>query len=128
MAGDGLVTSAETVFGTGCIKVHKLDDGRLVGVAGSLFDAEAFLCWLKHGGEAPSLSDNFDALMVDTDGKCFNYDHRCRCIPEELPTACGSGRQIAIGALEAGASPEQAVAIAAKRNTGTGGKITVVSL
>jgi ATP-dependent protease HslVU (ClpYQ) peptidase subunit len=45
-----------------------------------------------------------------------------------VPAAIGSGSLLALGAMEAGVSPEQAVGIAAKRDIGTGGKITVLHL
>lgn len=127
MAGDGLVTSNGTVFGSACQKVHRLPDGRLVGMTGPVYNQQIFLDWLASGGDAPKLLEGFESIVLGPDG-ALSYDEHCHCYPEELPTAAGSGRQIAIGAMEAGATPAQAVEIACRRNTETGGQITVLYL
>jgi ATP-dependent protease HslVU (ClpYQ) peptidase subunit len=70
------------------------------------------------------MEECFEALVLMTDGSCRSYDHKGRSIPEELPTAIGSGRDFALAAMDLGASPAEAVEAAAKRDTITGGKIT----
>lgn len=47
---------------------------------------------------------------------------------QEVPAVTGSGGAIALGAMLAGATPAQAVAIAIQRDTGSGGQITVETL
>lgn len=128
LAGDGLITSNGTVFGSQFAKVTKLPDGRITGVAGSAFHVAPFVAWLEAGGDPPELDEHFDALVLSPDGTCRSYDEKCRCILEEVPTAAGSGRELAIGAMLAGASPKQAVEIAAQRDVGTGGTIVSISL
>jgi ATP-dependent protease HslVU (ClpYQ) peptidase subunit len=130
MAGDGLVTSGGTVFGEAFVKVARLKDGRLAGASGSAFFIQPFWDWLESGGEFPQLGDDegFDGIVLHTNGSCQSYDNKGRCIPEEVPTAVGSGRELAIGAMCAGATAEEAVAISCKRDTCTGGKITTISL
>ena len=129
MAGDGLVCGGDTIFGHNTVKVFRLNDGRIAGVAGGAFNAAPFINWLNDGGDKPDFGeDSFDALVLHPDGSVQNYDKQCRAIPEAVPTACGSGRDIAIGAMEAGATPEEAVDIASRRNAYTGGKITVLSI
>jgi len=127
MAGDGLVTSGGTIFGRNCVKVFKLKDGRLVGIAGSCHDVEPFLEWLENAGDKPSLNENFEALVLLPSGVCLAYDERCRAIEEETPTATGSGREIALGAMAVGATAEEAVKAACERDTRSGGTITVLS-
>lgn len=127
MAGDGLVTSGNVIFGSNIVKVFQLKDGRLAGICGSAYHAGPFCEWLNQGGEPPELDDNFEALVLMADGSCRSYDHKGRWIAEELPTACGTGREFALAAMDLGASPEEAVEAAAKRDTCTGGKITVLS-
>lgn len=129
MAGDGLVTSNGTIFGTKCVKVRKLKDGRIVGISGVAYTFDPFCEWLERGGDLPTLDEGaFEALVLGVDGSCRSYDHTGRHLAEELPTATGSGREIALGAMAVGASPEEAVKAACERDTGTGGLITVVSL
>lgn len=127
MAGDGLVTSGSTIFGSSMTKVHQLKDGRLVGISGCAYFATPFMDWLQDGGDVPELDDNFEALVLHPDGSCLSYDNKGRSLPEELPTATGSGREIALGAMAVGASPEEAVKVACDRDTQTGGKITVLT-
>lgn len=128
MAGDGLVVSGSTVFGVNLQKVHRLKDGRLVGLCGSGYAQRPFMTWLEDGGDKPKLAEGFEAIVLLPDGTCRSYDENCDWLPEEVPSACGSGRQIAIGAMEAGKTPLEAVEIAARRNTETGGTITVLHL
>jgi hypothetical protein len=45
-----------------------------------------------------------------------------------MTTIACNGKSIAIGAMEADATPAEAVRIACKRHNGSGGKITVLSL
>jgi ATP-dependent protease HslVU (ClpYQ) peptidase subunit len=128
MAGDGLVTSGGIVFGRTAVKVQKLSDGRLVGICGNARYAAPFVAWLESGGDVPEMDDEFEALVVSADGTCKSYDYKGRSLDEELPTASGSGREIALGALVAGSTPEGAVRAACERDTMTGGEITIVSL
>ena len=127
MAGDGLVTSGCAIFGTNCVKVRKLADGRIVGMAGSAYDFDPFCEWLENGGDHPGdMIDDFEALVLNSDGTCLSYNNKGRCIPEELPTATGSGRDFALAAMDLGFSPEEAVKLACKRDTNSGGTIVVI--
>lgn len=126
MAGDGLTVSNGTIFGRNAQKVHQLSDGRIVGIAGCANYVDPFLEWLSEGGDKPDIGDDFEALVLNRDGTVVSYDHKCRPLAEELPTASGSGREIALGAMVVGASPEEAVKAACDRDTSTGGKITVL--
>jgi ATP-dependent protease HslVU (ClpYQ) peptidase subunit len=127
MAADGLTASGGTVFGHNAVKVHQLKDGRIVGIAGCAYYGPLFREWLESDGELPELGEDFEALVLHPDGTCLSYDHKGRTLEEELPTATGSGREFALAAMDLGASPEEAVEIASKRDTTTGGKITVLT-
>ncbi len=128
MAGDGLVTCGNLVCGWNLQKVYRLKDGRLVGICGSGYDFGVFLKWMEDGGKAPKLSEHFEALVLSPDGSCATFNEDCRTFPEELPSACGSGKQIAIGAMDAGLSPEESVMLACARNTDSGGVILTLEL
>jgi ATP-dependent protease HslVU (ClpYQ) peptidase subunit len=128
MAADGLITGDGIVYSRSARKVFKLNDGGVVGISGSSYNASPFVEWLEKGGDKPTLPDGFEAIVVTPKGRCLSYNEYCRAIPEELPTACGSGRQLAMGAMEAGASPRKAVQIAARRDTCTGGKVTCLKV
>ena len=127
MAGDGLITAGNVVFGSNCVKVRQLADGRLVGMSGTAYYFEPFCAWLESDDIVPEMEECFEALVLMPDGTCRSYDHKGRWITEELPSATGSGREFALAAMDLGASPEEAVKIAAGRDTSTGGTITVLS-
>jgi ATP-dependent protease HslVU (ClpYQ) peptidase subunit len=126
MAGDGMVCCGGTVHGRNFVKVRQIGDGRIVGFTGSAYDIEPFCAWLSDGGDRPTLSEEFEALVLDPKGECRAYSDKCESIIEELPTACGSGKEFALAAMDAGAEPSEAVEIAAQRSLGTGGTITVI--
>lgn len=130
MAGDGRSCDAGgLICSETIVKVRKLRDGRIFGHSGRPYDIDKIETWLNGGGEMPAVDeDNFDLIVLEADGQAYCYDHRGGRTPEMLPAAIGSGIDLAIGAMEAGASPEHAVRIACKRHSGSGGKITVLSL
>lgn len=127
LAGDGRCTAGDLIHSETVKKVHRLNDGRIVGCCGSLYNIEAFVEWMNGGTDKPDLSDNFEALVIGPDG-CVTYDEKLRTAFQSVPAATGSGAAVALGAMEAGAAPKRAVEIACKRDTGSGGEITVLHL
>lgn len=131
MAGDGLVSSDGLIFATKYPKVRKVGSS-IVGVSGCMRSSEAFFDWLAASQETLGLAfpegidEGFEALILDENGACRSVDHKGLIMAEELPTASGSGRALAIGAMLAGASPLQAVELASQRDCYTGGRIHAV--
>ncbi len=73
-------------------------------------------------------SDDFSGLMYKNDGTLWAYERQTTPFlvrPVTNHFAFGSGCHIATGAMEAGATAEEAVRIAAMYSYGTGGKINV---
>lgn len=132
MAADGLCTQHGTVIDRNRVKVHRLEDGRIVGGCGDTADNELVVEWLAAGaksGEEPVISDAGSVVLVlHPCGGVDIIDRQCRPLRIPTPIAIGSGCDYAMGAMDAGASPERAVEIAAARNPNTGGKITVLGL
>jgi ATP-dependent HslUV protease subunit HslV len=128
MAGDGRSRDAGGLICSESIaKVRRLKDGRIFGLAGNPYDLNAIEAWLNDGGEFPQIDkDNFDLLVLEADGRAYSYSPRGGRSEQLLPAGAGSGIDLAIGAMEAGASAEEAVRIACKRHAGSGGKITVL--
>ena len=89
--------------------------GALVATVGDAADGLAFWHWYESGGrigENPELGDGFAAVVM-TEAGVFEVEQNC--YPDRIPSGVsviGSGRDVALGALAAGASPEGAVAIA----------------
>ena len=131
MAGDGQSEDhCRTIVSHTSVKVSKLGDGRILGAAGNSLDADAWQEWVSTGkvGACPIESDQFAGLILNTDGTVLWVDHKGREILTPTPVAIGSGQDFAYGAMEAGASPCMAVQIAAKRDPGTGGIVTIQHL
>jgi ATP-dependent protease HslVU (ClpYQ) peptidase subunit len=131
MAGDGLVHDhCDVIVNTAHRKVHRLQDGRLAGGAGNSFDVTAWVGWLNGGktADCPIESDRFSGLILNTDGSVLWVDHKGREELSPVPCSVGSGQDLAYGAMEAGASPEEAVRIACRRDIFSGGTITVEHL
>lgn len=130
MAGDGQGEACHTIICTNRAKVARLSDGSLFGSAGRGADNIAMIDWLEGGceGKKPNLK-SFSGLRLFPDGRLEYWSEEVNVpTPVDAPCAVGSGMDFAIGAMEAGLSPEAAVGIAAKRDPGTGGKITVFRL
>lgn len=113
-------------------KIKRLADGRIVGMAGSAYDFEPFCAWLEAGGDpaaVPKLYEKSETLVLHPNGEVWTYSDGGQPLKDELlPTAIGSGCELAIGAMEAGATPAEAVAISCKRHTGSAGPIDVIHL
>jgi ATP-dependent protease HslVU (ClpYQ) peptidase subunit len=129
MAGDGLVTREGMIVGQGVAKVWRARDGAILGGAGTYGFDKALTAWWEAGAEgAFPHGKEINALILKPDGSCLFVGDCGYPTEQELPTAIGSGCEYALGAMDAGATAEQAVAIAAKRNPTTGGKITAIRL
>ena len=78
-------------------------------------------------GKPPRMS-NFEALILSSEGVHL-VQGDCRAVRVERGfDAIGTGGQVALGALVAGAGPREAVRIACELDAGSGGKIEVFKL
>lgn len=80
-----------------------------------------FIEWLRDEAPKPKMpgDEDFDVLEVSKGGIYLWSRQLTRTRVREKCYAIGSGSQYAIGALDAGATPEKALALAAKRDSGT---------
>lgn len=106
-------------------KLTRLPDGSIFGAAGRNSDRQAVVEWLIDGGKGkrPRLGDAFAGLRLMPGGEVLYYDEDLRGTQVDLPAAVGSGGELAVGAMLAGASPKKAVEIAAQRDTTSGGRV-----
>jgi ATP-dependent HslUV protease subunit HslV len=131
LAADTQITCGRTIDGWAQKAFRK--GPLLYATSGSSGLGGAFLIWVASGmrGDAPSLKGEKDEdgahgyLFPGGDRVVWRYDnvwatHRAPFF------AYGSGAEIALGAMLAGASAEEAVRAAAQRNTSTGGDVTVL--
>jgi ATP-dependent protease HslVU (ClpYQ) peptidase subunit len=126
MAGDGQREQNDTIVDTHAVKVCRLRDGLIVGTCGDVAAGLMLIEWLSEGGAEPDFDGKVNALLLHPDGSVDMLDRNCKPIRVSVPVAIGSGMDFAIGAMEFGASPEQAVEIASRRDPNTGGSITVL--
>lgn len=108
----GLCTKGDKLFEVG-------DD--IIGFSGPVESGLAFVEWKKGALEKPlELDDDFEALVLSKGGKMVYYGSKMIPIPiKEKFSAIGSGSHLAIGAMHAGLSPEDAVKIACKVDIGS---------
>lgn len=124
VAYDSLVTAGGTVIYDDFDKKRERD-GVLFFGAGSTADIELLIS--AYFGEPPgcdldaraiAVREGKLSLLVFESGRVFESE-----VLPDRPYAIGSGQDHALTALDMGASALQAVEMAVKRDTGTGGKI-----
>jgi hypothetical protein len=141
IAADSLETHSSEAGGTStglCEKLFRKRIGRreiVIGTAGGSFLGMVFVDWFDGTSREPPpilrdahLDEDFDILVLDR-GKVFQANHLCRLVEVIEPfTAIGSGRKVALGALEAGCGARRAGEIAARRCPYTGGPIKTMAM
>lgn len=134
MAADGLITGGSIRDGF-LTKIRKRKDGALAGAAGNGALAQAYLDWFanpspKKGKPPPLCVDNETAtiFMVEPNGQIVMIRHYGPMRVNAPYYAMGSGEEIALGAMEFGATAEQAVEVAGKLDVNTGPLHTVFYL
>lgn len=129
MAGDGARCRNDIIVALSAAKVNRLSDGSLLGCSGESADCIALRLWIDGGQEGPRPKANsLSGLHLKSNGDLLYYSEKGPPVPAELPATAGSGGELALGALLAGASPAEAVRIAALRDPYTGGNICVETL
>lgn len=94
-------------------------------VTGTVVRGLKFIEWILNGGrdsdeDAPRLKDTQVIQMDLKTGKIHHWEADFPLPVEDRIAAWGSGGDIALGAMAAGASPEAAVKIASSWDDGTG--------
>lgn len=130
LAFDSKISGGGVAFGTGIkgVKTNKF----LLAAAGSCEDCDAWLDWMKATGGDLDTKKNYgldkecemECIAIDKKGRVRWYGDKC--YPYTIDGhfhALGSGYAFAMGAMAFGASAAQAVRIAAKFDTATGGTV-----
>lgn len=102
-------------------------DGALIGVAGNVKDAVAWLDWYTNGkkGGKPKVDSGFAGLILRADGVYGVSSDAFEMPIERGHHGIGSGGGYAVAAFKAGASPKRSVEIACEIDVNSGGKIHV---
>jgi ATP-dependent protease HslVU (ClpYQ) peptidase subunit len=131
-----LAADRQITFGNVCdaemSKIGKrIEDGTIFGVTGMSLDAYKLLQWALNGAypsDRPTLSDNCNMLEIRRDQTMWLHMKE-GSIPISAPYyACGSGAEIALGALAMGATAVQAVHIAADHDAYTNHNVEILRL
>lgn len=107
---------------------HERIGNSIYAGAGDLDDLLRFFAWRRDGGDSPTIDDAIDVLEVCSDGIFIWGKKITRLWVNEDSYAVGSGSQYAIGAMEMGATPREAMKIASKYDAQTGKQIEYVKL
>lgn len=126
IAADTLVTvnSVRTGFMT---KIAKNSDV-LAGFSGEGVFGQAFLKCVTEGGELPKVPEGSVGFTVDKAGAVTSYEENGSCMVQANCFAIGSGREMALAAMAAGADPQKAVEIAIDLDVYSGGSIDVLRI
>ena len=109
-----------------CLPKITVAGGRLIGAAGDASAINRFVAWFGTDGKRPRLlkKEEFDAIVVDADGHADHWEEGMEPDRITMPFfAIGSGAELALGAMEMGATAEEAVAVAIKWDANCGGPV-----
>jgi ATP-dependent protease HslVU (ClpYQ) peptidase subunit len=136
---DGILASDSACY-AGTTKVHSMKkvwriSGHLVGLAGDVDAINAFKKWFAAGADVEKYpiekKQQLAVIVVTPEGKVFTYEDRDP-IPLEIIdgeyVAVGSGADVALGAMHAGASAPEAIKAAIAHSAKTDGKIQMITL
>lgn len=145
MAAEGRMSLGDCIIKEDTIKVYSVN-GHLCGVCGRARAISTFVGWLQRMTDyhivsrevgdlvdlvPPQLEDDdgYSAMVVCPDGQVLMYEGNTPIdMGVNVPMSIGSGSVYALAAMDAGASAEEAVKIAMKRDVFSGGTITTVQL
>lgn len=128
IACNSTTMSADTQFTAGNISYggHKIFKGKgyIVAFSGEQQVGIEFVAWLAGGDKPERASEEFEALLLNSEGQIYYYESRyIPILIEEAYMAIGSGSQIALGALLCGRNPKQAVQLACIRDVFSSGPV-----
>jgi hypothetical protein len=119
MYADSQITDDSLIY-TGHCKIRKVN-GNLIGGAGVYTSMKKFFKWVEDGmdmANLPTLDDDFNILIVTKEGDIRYYDSNMEYIEmQEDYAVIGSASQLAVGVLEAGGTPFEAVRVSCRRHT-----------
>lgn len=127
MAGDSRCADASSMCNV--TKIFRIGE-KLVGVAGAYANCMEFIKWMRGGMDADMVPDmdNVYALVLSSRGIAQYDGHPTPFYVRDKFAAVGSGCQAALAAMICGKTPSEAVRVAAKVDSHTGGRVTTKSL
>lgn len=131
MVADGRRQNGNEVKVGECEKITFLDDC-IIGASGEVVTLEKFLEWMKDGADKrckPDIEKPFTAIVVYADEVVEIWTQGLMPMMQEAPFyACGSGYELAMGAMAHGATAEEAVVIACEYDAHSDGPLQIVKV
>lgn len=139
IAWNGHVVAVDSLVTAGSINVGSAEKVRTRGItayalAGTAALFEPMIAWaeVEFALDKKPVAEGDDAettLFVFRGNQCWMIKPKLPYLEEmTAPDAWGAGAEIAIGAMDAGASPERALEIACRRSVHTGGPVRSIDL
>lgn len=134
LAAEGRSTVGNEIIREDVEKI-KVIHGRVYGMVGAITLLDAAIEWHNSGADPAKLppypgEESWFLIVIDEHG-LFCYSSKmpyARCNEFNIPTAFGSGDHFALGAMLAGKTAKEAVEIACKVDTQSGGRIRVINI
>lgn len=141
IAFDGVTLAADSQIGGHYLnqitypKIIRVKDG-YIGWAGNVQDVQCAVKWFKAGADPEKApKGDWTFVFVDSARRAHEYErhpdhpdvdiHPVEC---NIPYALGTGAQLAIGAMKAGACAAQAVNIAIECDKHSGGEVDKIDV
>jgi len=131
LAADSLAIGGATSPHRIAQKIFDIGGGVFVAIAGTLGEGAKFAAWYVEGADiaAPALPDLKDSsVLVVSEKHSYEFDETLMPLPVRAPCAIGSGGEVALGAMMAGATASEAVKIACKVDIHSGGRVRCVEV
>lgn len=112
------------------VKVGPTPDGGAWGLTGMAGHTALWRAWAcgDRSADPPGFAEESDAILIEPDGRVRVWTEEKWEELEDTIYAWGSGTALALGAMEHGATAEEAVACAIRRDMGSHGKICTVKI
>lgn len=133
IAADGLHTWGNEIRGMSFPKLRR-DGATIYGLTGWAAMFDALIAWHKAGADpkdVPPSDGDWTLIVVDRPGWVAKYTKGCPYRDElslSVPIGFGSGGDYAAGAMWAGKTPSEAVALVSEYLSDSGGAITVFQI
>lgn len=130
LAADSQETNGKMVDNFHCKKIFRLKNGGIIGTSGSSSAGWQLIACLEDyaGGTPPLNRVKCNALFLFKKKVWYYEPYHWYDITKDGHYAIGTGRDFAIAAMDAGASAEEAVQIAANRDIYTGGRVQTLEI
>lgn len=131
IAADGRTSAGSRIVDDNSKKLHRLPDGSIVGQSGRCSHAQDAIAELtdaiREDRRPRPMRGDYTLLRLYPEGRIITYDSELVELETPAPAAAGSGTAYALGALHHGASPIEAVRIAKRLDSASGGRVQTMT-